>query len=132
MALNCVEELPLGSLMVDKVILLSPCLEASYDLCKTINRTQKGIVAYRSALDVPISVPLTTLHGLANGQLHLSATVVGFQTPKHLSSREKEEYERLVVQKAFHPKMLKTGHVGGHFGWTMPAFVSKYVVPDLR
>ncbi|MEM9410028.1 MAG: hypothetical protein AAGA30_02875 [Planctomycetota bacterium] len=132
MALNCVENLPYGSSLVERIILLSPCMESRYDLCRTINRTSKGIVAYRSPLDIPISVPLTTVHGLAKGKLSASAAVIGFQIPNHLDFQQRAFYTSKLAQRTYHPKMLNTGHIGGHFGWTLPSFAATYIVNDLR
>lgn len=115
--------------LVDRAVLLSPGLESKYDLRQALRNTQHGIVSFYSNLDFPLSAPLTFANGITQWRIDVSAATVGFETPRNLDAVESESYQRMLVQRAYRPKMLATGNTGGHFGWTVPRFVSSYIVP---
>lgn len=130
MVVQVLEKLP-ASFEIERGILLSPCLESTYNLLPALKSTRSGIVSFFSPLDVPVSVPLTAVHGLARGRLEISATTLGFRVPAGLTEDEKTIYRTKLIQQKFDSSMISTGHVGGHFGWTAPKFVSSYVAPFL-
>ncbi len=130
MVVQTLESLPEGT-TVEKAVLLAPCMSSKYDLRLAMSHTRSGICAFSSGLDVPISVPLTSLRGLADGEFRLAAATVGFRPPDDLSPRERQWYEQRLDQSRYSWKMLEVGHTGGHFGWTTPAFIAAHVVPQL-
>ena len=79
-------------------------------------------------MDVPISMPLTAVHGLVNGRISLSASVVGFRNPIATNPTPNNPN---FFQIEYMPEMISAGHPGGHFGWTSPSFVSQYIAPLL-
>lgn len=117
---------------VEKALLLSPCMNSSYDLRAAMLGTYSGIIAFCSPLDLPISLPLTLAHGVTKGDVSMSAAIVGFQMPYGLARHEQETYRLKLQQRKYQLKMMRTGHVGGHFGWTNPKFVASYVAPLIR
>ena len=122
MVVGILEQLPAGPI-IEKALLLSPCLDAYYDLEPAIQSCSGELVSFRSPMDLTISLPLTAVHGLAHGRLSMSASVIGFKNASASNPRFTEiDYE---------PSMISTGHTGGHFGWTHPAIVSLYIVPLL-
>ena len=130
MAVLTMEQLP-DQCQINRAVLLSPCMDSNYDLRLAMNHTSNGIVAFNSPLDIPISLPLTAAQGLFHGKVKMSAAVFGFRFPKQILPEEKPIYQKMLSQKQYRPDMLGTGHIGGHFGWTVPEFVSQYVVPSL-
>ncbi len=129
MVVNVLENLPRVDL-VERAVLLSPCLESNYNLTRALAMSNCGIVSFNSPLDVPISVPLTAVRGMFQGRMDVSATVAGFRLPKQ--PQLQQIYEQKLVQKRFQTRMISTGNLGGHFGWTKPKFVAQFVAPELK
>ncbi|MDB2685979.1 alpha/beta fold hydrolase [Mariniblastus sp.] len=129
-AVQTLESMPTGR-RIEKAVLLAPGMSSHYDLRQAMSHTRSGISAFSSALDVPISVPLTGFRGLADGELRLPAAAFGFHPPKGLSTEEARRYEQLLDQRRYSGQMLGTGHLGGHFGWTSPSFIAEHVVPQI-
>ena len=117
---------------VDRAVLLSPGLESAYDLRSAMEATRRGIVAFHSKLDFPISAPLTFARGLTRLRLDASAATFGFQVPATLNEPDRAMYLKLLRQREYRSDMLVTGNAGGHFGWTVPKFVSSHIVPLLK
>ena len=117
---------------VEKALLLAPCLSSRYDLRAAMSSTKSGIAAFCSPLDVPIPLPLTLAHGVANGNVSMSAAFVGFQLPVGLAEYEQTAYRSNLYQRKYQLNMVRSGHVGGHFGWTNPKFVASYLAPLIR
>jgi hypothetical protein len=62
------------------------------------------------------------------------AGLVGFRQPERVvesSEYDGRQYDKLR-QIRWHPRMVTTGYLGGHFGTDSPEFLRKYVVPLLR
>ena len=129
MVVNVLENLPRLDL-VERAVLLSPCLESNYNLTRALSTSNRGIVSFNSPLDVPISVPLTAIRGMLQGRVDVSATVAGFRLPKQ--PQPQQIYDQKLVQKRFQTRMVSTGNLGGHFGWTAPKFVAQFVAPELN
>ena len=129
-AVQTLESMPTGR-RIEKVVLLAPGISNQYDLRPAMSHTRSGICAFTSALDFPISVPLTGFRGLADGEFRLPAAAFGFRPPKDLTADEVRQYEMLLDQRRYSAEMLGTGHLGGHFGWTSPTFVAEHVVPRI-
>ena len=130
MAIRTMEQLP-DHCRIERAILLSPCMDSNYDLRSAMNHSSSGIVAFHSPLDAPISLPLTAAQGLVQGKVKMSAAVFGFRLPKTIQPQEQHVYRQMLFQQKYRPDMFSTGHIGGHFGWTVPEFVSQHVVPNL-
>ena len=128
MAISILERLP-QEIQVEKSLLLSPCIDANYDIGPATQACRTGLFAFRSPIDIPISMPLTAIHGLANGQLSLSASVVGFRNPSRTTHTNLGTPNFFQID--YTPEMISSGHPGGHFGWTTPGFVKRYITPLL-
>jgi hypothetical protein len=131
MVVRVLEAMPPGR-RIERAILLAAGLDSDYDLRAAMSHSRSGIVAFASPYDVPISMPLAGIHGALQGELSLSAATVGFAVPSGLPENERREYERLLDQRQYALEMWGSGHPGGHFGWTTPAFVARYLAPLLR
>lgn len=131
MVVQVLEQLPIG-VDVERAILLSPCMESTYDLSRALSKTEAGLVVFYSPLDLAISVPLTVAHGFVQaGRIEQTGATTGFKAPPHLNAVETDLYQNRLIQNRFERSMIWSGNIGGHFGWTVPRFISKYVVPYL-
>jgi hypothetical protein len=128
MAVLALEELP-PSRKVSQTVLLASGLAPKYDLSTAMDRTEGEIHNFYSHYDVPISVVFTSALGTMEGHHTIASGAVGFKVPEGLAEDERSRYESKLKQHPFRWGMLKNGHPGGHFGWTNPAFVRKWVVP---
>ena len=117
------EALPAGH-HVDGIIMLAPSLVPQYRLSKALAASRRGIVNFSSRLDWAFLGLGTALAGTMDGRRGPSAGAVGFQVPPGARML----YEKLY-QVTWRPEMAATGHVGGHFSATAPAFVAEYVAP---
>ena len=131
MVVQILEQLPTG-VEIEKAVLLSPCMESTYNLSRALAKSKSGLVVFYSPLDLAISVPLTVAHGFVQARrIDQTGAATGFKLPANLTAEEFQLYQSRLVQKRFDRSMVWSGNVGGHFGWTMPRFVSKYVAPYL-
>jgi len=131
MVIRILEELR-GRKWVERAVLLSPGVEPTHNLSAALSATRSGIDTFYSRLDFPISVPLTFVKGLTELELDAPAATFGFEIPTGLSLQEQALYENRLFQHEYRPSMLSTGNTGGHFGWTVPRFVSRYIAPLLQ
>ena len=130
MVVQILEQLPEGT-RVERAILLSPCMESTYNLSNALANTDSGLVVFHSPLDLAISVPLTMAHGFVQGRLDQTGATAGFKMPKHLNANQMALYQSRLIQHRFDRSMVWFGNTGGHFGWTVPRFVANYVAPYL-
>ena len=129
-AIQVLEQLP-PQARIERVVLLSPCMEANYDLTLALSSIQNQLVVFYSALDVLIPIPLSFAHGIAKGNFDRTCATKGFKLPSGATEQSRRMYQSRLVQHKFEGAMVRSGNVGGHFGWTMPAFVSRYIAPYL-
>lgn len=131
MVVRVLEELQ-NQRLVDRAVLLSPGLQSKYDLTRALGATRQGIVAFHSPLDLPISGTLTFARGLTRLRLDASAATFGFEPPVDRRTGEPDFYKQQLVQHEYNLNMMSTGNIGGHFGWTVPQFVSQHIAPLLQ
>jgi pimeloyl-ACP methyl ester carboxylesterase len=110
---------------VDGIIMLASSLSPQYDLSTALAHTQRGITSFYSDNDAALLGTGTTLLGTMDGQHTESAGKVRFHQPP---SGGPAVYDKLR-QIAWQPKMADSGHDGGHFGYTAPKFVARYIAP---
>jgi pimeloyl-ACP methyl ester carboxylesterase len=116
---------------VERAVLLAPALSPSYDLTRALRAVRGEVVVFWSPLDVIVLGLGTWLFGTADGIKGVSAGMVGFRPPSALHEDVLKEYAKLR-QVRWRPEMARTGHLGGHLGPEIPAFLRRYVVPLLR
>jgi pimeloyl-ACP methyl ester carboxylesterase len=119
-------QLPAGS--VDRIVLLAPALAPTCDLRPALRCARDGVDSFHSVKDM-VGLALAVF-GNADGQFQISAGSRGF-TPPRDGDVEDPLYANLH-QHAWELEMSKTGHLGGHFGWTRAGFLRAYVVPLLE
>jgi len=127
-AVLALESLPPGR-KVTNAVLLAPTLAPDYDLRMALNHAERGIHSFHSPADAPLLMVLTTAVGTMEGRHTVAAGAVGFSVPRGVADNQREAYTAQVSQQAYSLEMLAAGHPGGHFGWTSPAFVAKWIAP---
>jgi pimeloyl-ACP methyl ester carboxylesterase len=108
---------------IEAVVLLAAALSPEYDLSRALAAVRHETIAYWSPLDVFILGIGTSIFGTIDRKRSVSAGLVGFKC----DSIKNEKFHQIRWQ----PKMIMTGHFGGHVGPDSPAFLRKYVVPYL-
>jgi len=129
LVLAAAEELPPATL--ERIVLLSSALAPNYDLRPALRATKHELVSFYSPLDQFILGWGTRQFGTIDRVYGPSAGLTGFVLPKRCSKVDEVLYGR-VVQLPWSPRMIWEGHVGGHTGTSMPAFVGKEVAPWLK
>jgi len=113
---------------VDRVILLAPALAPGYDLSEALARVQKRMYVMHSPADVGLMAAGTFTFGTMDGQHSVSAGLVGFSLPPDAADRT--QYTK-VRQVPWTLDLVKTGHLGGHMGWTTTRFARDFLGPIL-
>lgn len=116
---------------LERIILLSAAVSPTYDLRDALRATRHEIVSFYSPLDQFILGWGTRQFGTIDRFYGTSAGLRGFIVPRNLNTEDEALYKRLV-QLPWNPRMIWEGHMGGHMGTSMPAFVGKEVAPWLR
>ena len=119
-ALTAAERLPAGA--VDRIILLAPAVSPGYDVRQALKASRHGVDVFYSSTDM-MSRGLA-LTGTADGSNVPSAGANGFADPQGAGSSSLRQY-------GYTREMSRTGHLGGHYGWTKIGFLRDYVVPML-
>jgi pimeloyl-ACP methyl ester carboxylesterase len=112
------EYLPAGS--VDRIIMLAPAVSPGCDIRCALRASREGVDVFYSPVD-GISRGLA-LTGTADGWNVFSAGANGFDTSAAPACAN-------LRQHGYSSSMAKTGHLGGHYGWTKIGFLREYVVP---
>jgi pimeloyl-ACP methyl ester carboxylesterase len=115
---------------IERAILLAPALSPSYDLSFALRALRTEMVVFWSPLDVFVLGVGTRIFGTIDRRRMVSAGLVGFQRPDSLDDAGKAQYAKLR-QVRWHPRMSRTGYMGGHVGLDLPAFLKAYVAPLL-
>lgn len=124
------EALPAGQ-RVQSAAFLGAGLPSDYDLSSALAHTESGIHNYYSYLDVPISMVFSGLLTVVRGHPQRTAGAFGFQPSDAYEAAETALGVPPLVQHRYGFDMLKTGHLGGHFGWTWGPFVRQELAPML-
>jgi len=116
---------------VDAAFLLAPALDPGRNLAPALRHVRRYCLATSSPADFPLMGTGTSIFGTMDRKHTLSAGLVGFQVPKDLSPGDRADYRRLRQAK-WDAKLLATGHLGGHMGWSSTAFAREFIAPVLR
>ncbi len=125
MAVWVAEALPPDN-SIDGLILLSASLSPGYLLDTSLRNSQRGIVSFFSREDWVFLGAGTMTLGTMDGEHTSSAGMVGFDVP---ASPEHEGLYGKLFQIAWHKRMARTGHTGGHITSGARYFVATYVAP---
>src|SRR5262249_45143874 len=118
--LSAAECLPPGT--IDRVIMLAPAVSPGCDVRPALAASRCGVDVFYSPTDL-VSRGLA-LTGCADGWHVFSAGANGFTPPCGCPDPN-------LRQHGYCWEMARTGHLGGHYGWTKIGFLREYVVPLL-
>ena len=122
------EALPAGE-QLEGIVLLAASLSPQYPLAKALANSQRGIVSFRSELDVFFLMLGTTTLKAADRSRGPAAGRAGFRRPP--AEGWPSEYDRLF-EIVWTWRMIPTGHLGMHATSGKAGFVSTYVAPLIR
>jgi hypothetical protein len=113
-------------------VLLVPALSPTYELTAALRAVRREMVVFWSPLDLFVLGAGTRLFGTIDRVKTIGAGLVGFRVPlvDAANPGPSREYRRLR-QIRWHPRMVASGHFGGHMGPDSPFFLRKYIVPLL-
>jgi pimeloyl-ACP methyl ester carboxylesterase len=123
--LNALEELPPG-VQVDKVVLFSSSVSANRNLSPALDHVRGAMYATTSRNDLILSSLVVT----ADGRNTSAAGRTGFRIPSGLSSRDRDNY-RKVVHLNWKPGYVAFGWDGGHVSATNSEFVRAVIAPRI-
>ena len=113
---------------VERVILLAPALGPDYDLSPALKRVAKRLYVMYSPADVGLMAAGTTVFGTMDGEHSVSAGLTGFDLPDACADRK--QYLK-VRQVRWTLDLMRSGHLGGHMGWTTTQFARDFLAPIL-
>lgn len=124
LALLLLEALPPG-VRVTQTILLAPSCSGHLDVAPLAERTESGLIHFRSPLDVVALGLLTFLLGTMDGRHTASAGLTGFYRPQSTHSAttlpagldDHPSQIDLFREIPYRFPWLKSFHYGGHFGY---------------
>ncbi len=119
-ALAAAEGLPPGS--IDRIVMLAPAVSPGYDVRPALRASRQGLDVFYSPTDL-VSRGLA-ISGCADGWHVFSAGANGFTPSEGESCPD-------LRQHSYSWEMTRTGHLGGHYGWTKIGCLREYVVPLL-
>lgn len=115
---------------VERAILMAPALAPDYDLSRALRAVRRRLYVMYSYADVGLMAAGTAVFGTMDRQHSVSAGLVGFRVPADLALAEKAEYLK-VRQIPWTINLVKSGHLGGHMGWTTTRFAREFIAPIL-
>lgn len=127
--LFALEELPPGS--VDRVVFLAAAVSPGYDLRPALRAVKRELVSFHSPFDQLVLNLGTRRFGTVDRHYGPSAGLHGFVPPPKLDDEGRALYARLV-QVPWQSRMLLRGHMGSHFGSSLPSFLAAEVAPWLH
>jgi len=113
---------------VERVILLAPALAPGYDLSPALKRVAGRMYVMYSPADVGLMAAGTTVFGTMDGKHSVSAGLTGFDLPDACADRS--QYLK-VRQVRWTLDLMRSGHLGGHMGWTTAQFARDFLAPIL-
>ena len=113
---------------VERVVLLAPALAPDYDLSEALARVQERMYVMYSPADVGLMAAGTAVFGTMDRRHSVSAGLVGFNLPADAADRS--QYAK-VRQVRWALDLAKSGHLGGHMGWTTTRFARDFLAPIL-
>lgn len=131
MTVLILEQLPVGR-SITSAILLAPAISRGYGLSTALRHTDRGLWNFWSPYDLFFLGLGTLALGTLDGRHQVSAGMLGFQLPESLNPEEQEIYQQKLKQVGYAGKMVKSFHLGGHFGCANRVFVDEYLAPILN
>jgi pimeloyl-ACP methyl ester carboxylesterase len=113
---------------VERAILLAPALNPDYDLSKALEAVRGRLYVMYSYGDVGLMAAGTAVFGTMDRQHTVGAGLVGFRMPP--AGADPAQYAK-VRQVPWTLDLVKTGHMGGHMGWTTTLFARDFLAPIL-
>jgi len=113
---------------VERVVLLAPALAPDYDLSPALKRVAHRMYVMYSPADVGLMAVGTAVFGTMDGRHSVSAGLKGFDLPA--SCADRSQYTK-VRQVRWTLDLMKSGHLGGHMGWTTTRFARDFLGPIL-
>jgi pimeloyl-ACP methyl ester carboxylesterase len=117
-ALLTARALPAGHKLTG-LILLAPAVSPRFDLSDIAPKVERGIWSFHSWLDCLFVGIGTTIFGTLDGWHMPSAGMLGFVRQSN------------IKQTAYHPRLIRDFHLGGHFGCVHRVFIAEHVAPLL-
>jgi len=124
MVLFVLQQLPAG-VMVESAVLLAAAVSRDFEVDTLSLRTQSGIWNFWSRGDLPTLGLGTLIFGTMDRRHAASAGAFGFRLRRDSQLTPIRKLHEVGYQYA----MARCWNLGGHFGCTNAAFVSRYVVP---
>lgn len=125
MTLRVLESLP-DKRTIAGAVLLGAAISPKYDCRPALQHVDRKIWNITSYADFLFLGMLTGIAGTLDGYHSLCAGMVGFG-PQELSPIEAAKFQELPYRWEY----FWTGNLAGHFGYTAPRFVERYVAPLL-
>jgi pimeloyl-ACP methyl ester carboxylesterase len=119
------EHLPAG-MQVERAILMAPALAPDYDLTTALKGVRHRLYVMHSPGDVGLLAAGTAVFGTMDRKHGVSAGLVGFRLPEN--SLDAYQYTK-IRQVAWTLDLVKSGHLGGHMGWTTTRFARDFIAP---
>ena len=126
LTLETLAQLP-GQSMATGAVLLGPAISPRFDCRAALRHVSRGIWNFCSLGDFVFLGLMTSLAGSVDGYYGPCAGMVGFPGRNDLTLDQSEKLQQVPYRTEF----LMSGNLGGHFGFTSPAFVKKWVAPLL-
>ncbi len=126
--LEALEELP-QEVEIDRTILLAGAVSPMHNLSPALAHCRLGLWNYYQPQDVVALWAGTLIAGTADGTHLVSAGAIGFFPPADQSA--KALYEAKLIERCYHPDMVRHGSLGGHFQCVTRKFSAGWVAPLL-
>jgi len=81
-----------------------------------------------SSADVGLMAAGTAVFGTMDRHHSVSAGLVGFEAPANLTPEDRCEYAK-IRQVRWTLDLVRSGHLGGHMGWTTTRFAREFIAP---
>jgi pimeloyl-ACP methyl ester carboxylesterase len=114
---------------VTGAILLAAAVAPEYDLRQALRRVDRAVYNFYSPYDVGFLKLGTTIMGTIDGRHTTAAGVRGFRIPWGLNEEGRLLYSEHLRQQRYTGSMARSGHAGGHFGWSDRQFVADWLAP---
>jgi len=123
MALQTLAELP-EKTQICGAILLGAAMSPAYQVQAALRHVERKVWNFTSFADCLFLGLMTGVVGTFDGRHSVCSGMVGFRKLK-LSPFE----AALIEERPYQWSYLSTGNCAGHFGFTSPRFIAKYVAP---
>jgi pimeloyl-ACP methyl ester carboxylesterase len=111
------------------LILLAAAVSPRFDLSAARQKVERGIWSFHSWLDFLFVGVGTTIFGTFDGWHMPAAGMIGFRHRRDSERQMPTDDAPPFVQTAYHPRLLKSFHWGGHFSCTHRVFVAEHIAP---